>query len=379
MENEITIKNNSNQLQNLNITNEMMNSFINYTDVSKITLRGYKTCLKHFFCYLQAMNISQPNRQTILSYKEFLTNPDIKTAERIAELQNQLSFSTKRIRPKSEFSTGTQRQYLRAVKQFFEWTETENIYPNASKNIKTASVKQDNSRRDAFSGEDIKMILDAIDITTEQGARDYAIILLCVLCALRIIEVQRANIDDIETIKGRNRIYIQGKGHTSKDDYKDVAPELMDVIEHYLTFRTDLSSKQPLFSGLSTSKNKGGRLTEPSLSRIIKTRIKNAGFDSKRLTAHSLRHASVTIVYEETGDKYKAQQHARHIDSKTTEIYMHSNEKEKARFSEIVYHHIFNDVLEPQTKQNTINLEGLSDEQIAQIQAIIKGKEGHHE
>ena len=45
-------------------------------------------------------------------------------------------------------------------------------------------------------------------------------ILLSVTGGLRIIEMQRADVADIQKIKGQTVLFIQGKGHDEKDDYK---------------------------------------------------------------------------------------------------------------------------------------------------------------
>ena len=79
-----------------------------------------------------------------------------------------------------DFTAGTKAQYLRAVKHFFKWTAAEGLYPDIAQGIKGAKVKQDNTKKEAFSADDMKAILDSIDRTTETGKRDYAMILLSV-------------------------------------------------------------------------------------------------------------------------------------------------------------------------------------------------------
>ena len=46
-------------------------------------------------------------------------------------------------------------------------------------------------------------IAATIDRTTEQGKRLYAIYLLCITCALRTVEITRANVEDMKTVGGR--------------------------------------------------------------------------------------------------------------------------------------------------------------------------------
>ena len=64
-------------------------------------------------------------------------------------------------------------------------------------------------------------------------------------------------------------------------------------------------------------------MTTRAISGVIKDYMKRAGYDSDRLTAHSMRHSSVTISLLEGATLEETQQFARHSDINTTLIYMH--------------------------------------------------------
>ena len=56
---------------------------------------------------------------------------------------------------------------------------------------------------------------------------------------------------------------------------------------------------------------------------MLKKAMQAAGFDSERLTAHSLRHTAGQNVMQITGDNiYQTQMYMRHSSPKTTEIYL---------------------------------------------------------
>ena len=66
--------------------------------------------------------------------------------------------------------------------------------------------------------------------------------------------------------------------------------------------------------------------------------MQEAGFDSERITAHSLRHTAGTAVMELTGDLYKTQNYMRHSNPATTEIYLHTDtEKAEAGIAQQLY------------------------------------------
>ena len=83
-------------------------------------------------------------------------------------------------------------------------------------------------------------------------------------------------------------------------------------------------------------------MTEPSISRIIKGIFKAAGYDSDRITAHSLRHTSVTMLLKAGATIQEAQLHARHADPATTGIYAHNIERAKQHTEQRIYNQIFN-------------------------------------
>ena len=319
----------------IEFNNNLFRRYIEYADVKETTLQGYIVCIRQFAKWMQEQGIRQPQRADIKSYKAHLDNRN--------------------------FTAGTKARYLRCVKHFFKWTASEGLYPNIADNIKGAKVKQDNTKKEAFGEQDIKNILESIDTSNEAGKRNYAMILLSVTCGLRIIEMQRADIEDMQTIKGQRVLYIQGKGHDSKDDYKKLVPEVAQAIDDYLESRENPKRNEPLFAGTG-NRAKGGRLTEPSISRIIKNVFIEAGYDCGKLTAHSLRHTSNTLLFKSGADLYTVQQHARHSDPKTTEIYLHVLDKEKAHNEQDIFNQIFRPERKNETEQVMDVLQSMSEE-----------------
>lgn len=299
----------------ISFSSGLFNSFVEYLDVKDTTLRGYITYIRQFMQWMQAEGISHPQREDIKAYKQYLDS--------------------------QTFTAGTKAQYLRAVKYFFKWTAAEGLYPNIADNIKTAKVRQDNTKREAFAEEDVQIILDSIDRSTEAGKRDYAMILLSVTGGLRIIEMQRADVQDMQTIKGQRVLYIQGKGRDEKNEYVKLIPEVAAAIDEYLQSRPPYKKTSPLFTGTS-NRNRGGRMTVPTISKNIKQVFQAAGYDSSKLTAHSLRHTSNTMLFKAGADLFTVQKHARHSDPKTTEIYLHILDKESSRNEQKIYNQIFN-------------------------------------
>ena len=72
-----------------------------------------------------------------------------------------------------------------------------------------------------------------------------------------------------------------------------------------------------------------------TISRELKRAMRAAGYDSERITAHSLRHSAGNAAQRITKDIYTTQKYMRHTDPKTTEIYIHDGESEQERAAQL--------------------------------------------
>ncbi len=282
------------------ITEDLLISFVDYTDRKPTTVKGYLKSLKPFMEWLQACGIDHPTRDDIKAYRDFLATRNL--------------------------AASTQSQYLRTVKHFFKWTASEGLYPNVADNIHGAKIRNDIHKRDAFTASDILAIEDTIERETLSGKRLYAMFLLAYVCGLRTIEISRSNIEDMKTIAGKPYLYIQGKGHDDKDMPKSLIPEVKAAIEAYLEVRTDAHKpNSPLFVSTS-NRSKGKRIDPSTISKMLKGAAKAAGYDSNRLTAHSFRHTAATVAFGAGCSLYEVQKLQGHQNPATTEIYIHDTE-----------------------------------------------------
>lgn len=295
-------------------------------DRADTTQASYNVTVKCLLEWLADNAITHPDRDDIVSYRQWLITPHTsrKTGEKIT------------------FTADTAARYFRGCKMFFAFLDDQGLYRDITKNIRSPQTKAKGYKRDYLEREDILRILASIDTKTEKGKRNYCLILTCVSCGLRIIEIQRANIGDIETHAGERRLYIRGKDHLEKDDYKKIEPELEDALDDYLTARKEKNENAPLFAAIgSNAKPGGGRLTEPSISRIIKEILKGAGYNSRRITAHSLRHTSITLDRTAGASLDEASKHARHSSITITQRYDHTLEKAKAKDERRIMDYLF--------------------------------------
>ncbi len=140
---------------------------------------------------------------------------------------------------------------------------------------------------------------------------------------LRTVEMSRASVKDIHRKGDTLYIDIWSKGHAELDTTRALDPDTTAALEDNLKSREDKApAGSPLFTSTS-NRNKGQRIAPTTISTMLKGALVDAGFDSDRLTAHSLRHTAGTLAVEQ-GDIYAAQRFLRHSDPKTTEIYIYT-------------------------------------------------------
>lgn len=334
-------------------------SFVSWIDRGDKTTRSYLTNLRQFIAWLKYEGVKNPNREDVLLYRSWLCGEhEAIELDPAAGWKYQTDRAGNRIR--ITFKPNTAAQYLRIVRQFFEWTEANGLYPDVAKNIHAPKIRQDTHRKDALEPEDVLLIERTIDDqarireqeaqeaekdtegrilrSQEQGKRLRAIYLLAVTAGLRTIEISRANVKDLETKGGQAWIWIWGKGHTEPDQKKALAREVAEAIKEYLASRSDRpTGSSPLF--VATGNRSGGkRLAPTTISSMLKEAMKAAGFDSERITAHSLRHTAGTAVQDLTGDLYATQRYMRHANPATTEIYLHNNtDRQEAAIAQRLY------------------------------------------
>lgn len=321
------------------LQHDLFTQFIEYIDRGEKTTRTYIVNLRQFVAWLRYTGTSRPTRQDIILYRQYLTEEHDAIMLDPSSLEGWTYRTDASGHPvKVVCKPNTVKQYLQSVRQFFSWTAAEGYYPNIAANVHAPKVRQDAHKKEALTASDVLTIERSIDTTTEQGKRLLAMYLLAVNAGLRTIELSRANIKDIEVKNGSACLYIWGKGHTEADTKKPLAPQVYEAIRDYINSRTDRPTKDsPLF--VATGNRSGGkRLATTTISTMLKRAMQAAGYDSERLTAHSLRHTAGTNAQEITGNLYLTQQYMRHASPATTEIYLHvETERQEADIAQALY------------------------------------------
>ena len=169
---------------------------------------------------------------------------------------------------------------------------------------------------------EVEDMLEQIDLSTESGLRDRAIIELLYSSGLRVSELVGLNRDSINL--ERREFMVRGKG--SKDRPIFVSKSAADRLQDYLDARTD--SLPALF--LNNSRNTQAvdtsgnyrRMTARSVERIVEKYARLAGI-TKHVSPHTLRHSFATDLLMNGADLRSVQTMLGHADISTTQIYTH--------------------------------------------------------
>lgn len=282
-----------------NVT-ELLDRFIAYLDARPKTVETYGKAIRQFMKYLTEQGIRNPQRGDVIAFRDAL---------------------------KADHAPATVQNYIVAVRLFFRWTAQEGLYPNIADHVKGMKIDK-GYKKDYLTARQAKAVVSDIEQDSLQGLRDYAVFAIMLTAGLRTVEIIRADIADLTVLGGETVLYIQGKGRDQKSDYVKVSEEAETAIRAYLSARGACEKTAPLFAAVS-NRNAGGRMTTRSVSRIVKTRLQAAGYDSDRLTAHSLRHTCATLNLLNGGSLQETQQLLRHTSVNTTTIYAHNLERAK--------------------------------------------------
>lgn len=279
---------------------DAIDKFIKQFDWKEGTRKLYARTLKLFFewCEATGRRICNLTRKDIVDYKSDLVSRGLTS----------LSITS----------------YLTSLRAFYEWAESEKVYPNIAAGVKTP--KRDKKFKKLHLPEhkpdELLQYFQSISL------RDYAIVNLLLRTGLRTIEVVRANVEDITFYGGRRVLRVWGKGHDTKDDFVILTDKAYQPIKEYLATRPGAKGGEPLFTS-NSHRNTGGRLTTRTISGLCKSGLKAIGLDGREYTAHSLRHTTGVEILKRSGMNIASAQYVlRHTSPATTQIYVDSIKNE---------------------------------------------------
>lgn len=168
-----------------------------------------------------------------------------------------------------------------------------------------------------LSVEEIDSILSAIDVSTVEGTRNYAIIETLYSCGLRVSEV--ANLKFTNLFFDEGFIRVDGKGN--KQRLVPISNTAIKKIKNYLKYRNTIITKKGSEDFLFISK-RGTPISRITVFWYIKQYAESAGI-TKTISPHTFRHSFATHLIERGANIRYVQAMLGHEKITTTEIYTH--------------------------------------------------------
>ena len=196
-----------------------------------------------------------------------------------------------------------------------------------------------------LSLEEIDLLIESIDLSTNEGQRNRTILETLYSCGLRVSELCNLKLSDLYLEEGF--IKVEGKG--SKQRLIPISPRAIRELHLYFIDRNQISIKKDYEDYVFISK-RGKNISRIMVFHIIKTLAEAIGM-KKTISPHTFRHSFATHLLEGGANLRAIQCMLGHESIGTTEIYTHID-KNRLR-SEIIEHHPRNKIFHQEGHQST--------------------------
>ena len=217
----------------------------------------------------------------------------------------------------SQVNARSQARIISGLKSFFSYL----IFEDYRKDNPMELIESPKTARklpDTLAVEEIDALIAAIDLSTNEGERNKAMLETLYSCGLRVSELVALKISDLFFDEGF--IKITGKGN--KERFVPIANQTQNYILIYKdNVRTEVPVKKEFTDTLFLNR-RGGQLTRAMVFTIIKNLASKIGL-KKKISPHTFRHSFATHLLENGADLRSIQLMLGHESITTTEIYLH--------------------------------------------------------
>lgn len=263
---------------------DYLNKELNY---SEETIKSYKIDIEAYKKYLDAHRVVclDITREDILGYLKFLDGRKLKNS--------------------------TIARKVSALRSFYNYLVDINIIENnLFKTIKNPKLER--KLPNFLSYEEIREILNSIDVNTDEGLQNRLIIEMFYATGCRVSELVNIKINDIDL--SSKKINIKGKGNKERTVYYgEYAAEFLDK---YL-------KKRPFSESDYLFVNRNGESLKVSQIEIVIKKMIDKLSLKHHVTPHTFRHTFATHLLNNGADIKTVQELLGHSNLNTTGIYTH--------------------------------------------------------
>jgi integrase/recombinase XerD len=218
---------------------------------------------------------------------------------------------------KSDYNARSQARIISGMRAFYRYL----IYANVLETDPTELLdapKIGMHLPDVLTVEEIKSIMDVIDLSTPEGHRNRAMAEVMYGCGLRVSELVTLRLSNLFFDDGF--VKVVGKGN--KERLIPIGSTAQKMVNLYLdgarkTLKIKKGEEDYVFLN-----RRGAHLTREMVFMLVKKWVKDAGIE-KTVSPHTFRHSFATHLIEGGADLRAVQEMLGHESITTTEIYTH--------------------------------------------------------
>ena len=212
----------------------------------------------------------------------------------------------------------SQARLISALKTFFGFLLDEQLITTDPTELIKAP-KLGRKIPEVLTYEEIRQLLAQIDLSTDHGLRDRALLETLYACGLRVSESTGLKLSNLYFDQGFLRVV--GKGN--KERIVPIGGEAIKHVMFYLSYvRAHLATIKPEAENVVFLNRRGGALSRVSVFTAVKKYAAAAGI-TKNVSPHTFRHSFATHLIEGGADLRAVQEMLGHESILTTEIYTH--------------------------------------------------------
>ena len=283
----------------MNTNNRIVSFFLDYLlnerQFSKHTIRAYKKDLFEFseyvFDYDNCLDLKKINLRLLQKYIQKLF--------------------------KSRIDEKTVHRKISSIKSFYKYLSFNKlIETNISDFIQLPKVAK--KLPNLLSIKQINQLMDLPDLTNYKGIRDKSILEILYSTGIRISELAKIKIEDINFSK--KILKVVGKG--SKERYVILGSKALEALNNYIYIRNKLKFSDSIYLYPQIKKSSINHISDKTLFNIVKKYLKLIS-NNEKLSPHSIRHSFASHLLEKGADLISVKDMLGHKDLISTQIYTH--------------------------------------------------------
>ena len=228
-------------------------------------------------------------------------------------------------------SARSQARIISGIKAFYKYLVLEDLITNDPTDL-LETPKIPEKLPVVLAIEEIDELISAIDLSTNEGHRNKAILETLYSCGLRVSELVGLKLSDCHFKD--NYVVVTGKG--DKQRIVPIGEKAIKDINYYIDGYRNHMKINPDFENILFLNRRGKQLTRVMIFTIIKRLAEKIEL-KKNISPHTFRHSFATHLLDGGADLRAIQEMLGHESIVTTEIYTHLD-KEYLRDTIISFH-----------------------------------------